>query len=303
MSCITPVIPRTGRLGFVGDYTGSVLTRVARVRNWTMDEVANPELRVYSGTRFGTDRIPGFVEDTGTFQGFGGFPPYFVGDEFVFLGYTAPITGIPCTDGCAFIVPAIVTSLNITWNFTQENRGVNWTIGFGSTGTLEEDPAFPDDCDDSVYCDPNPCDLEFEMFDCDDDEIEWCNIESISLNFTANIIPYSNNTTNCQVRKLPGNLDWTMEVVDQNACYIPNTQEQYWFRIEADNDPSSVWELKYSLSTGFSNFRIDTEANTVIGKSNNFAMKAVNCCNPLQPVRGTITDPEGRIVWPYSASS
>lgn len=303
MSCLVPVTPRTGRLGFVGDYTGDILTRFNRVRNWSLDGVANPETRVYAGTRFGTDRIPGFIEYTGSFQGFGAAPPLFVGDEFTFLGYTAPTSGVSCTPGCAFEVPAIVTTLNITWNWTQENSGVNWTIGFGSIGSLEEDAAFPDDCDDDVFCDDNPCSLQFRMFDCDNNEVDWCNIVSASINFTAGVGAYSNNSTNCQVLKQVGNLDWTMEVVDQNACKIPVINDLYHFEIDATSNPVTSWIIQWALGLGFNNFRVDTESNEVIGKSNNFGMKAVNCCIPSQPIRGMIVAPDTTIVWPYSTAS
>lgn len=296
-------IPRTGRLGFVGDYTDSALTRFNRVRNWNLDEVASPEVRTYAGTRFGTDRVPGFIERNGGFQGFGGIPPLFVGDEFVFLGYTAPTTGVACTPGCAFSVPAIVTSLSIIWNWTQENRGVNWTIGFGSTGDLVEDAVFPDNCDDDVFCDENTCELLFKMFDCDNVQIEWCNITNVTLNFISNTVSYSNSSTNCQVLKQTGNLDWTMDVVDQNTCRVPMTNDLYWFTIEATHTPVTIWILKWALSLGFSSFRIDSEANEVIGKSNNFGMKAVNCCVPAQPIRGSIVEPGGVIVWPYATTS
>lgn len=296
-------IPRTGRLGFVGDNTDDVLTRFDRVRNWNLDEVATPEVRNYAGLRFGTDRVPGFVEYTGGFQGFGGIPPLFVGDEFTFLGYTAPTTGVACTPGCAFMVPAIVTSLSITWNWTQENRGVNWTIGFGSIGSLIEDTAFPDNCDDDVFCDDNACELLFKMYDCANALVEWCNITSATLNFTANTSSFSNNSTNCQVLKSVGNLDWTMEVVDQNACKIPVANTTYWFTIEATHTPVTIWTLKWALGLGFTNFRVDTESTEVIGKSNNFGMKAVNCCIPATPVRGSIIDPTGTIVWPYATAS
>lgn len=300
MVCTVAPTPRTGRLGFVGNLDGG-FARYSRVRNWTLDSVANPELRVYSGTRFGTDRIPGFVESTGNFQGFGGVPPLFVGDEFEFIGYTAPTSGIPCTDGCAFSLPAIVTSLNITWNWTAENRGVNWTIGFGSIGPVSEDAAFDDNCDDEVFCDDNPCDLELRMFDCDNVEIEWCNFASASLNFVSNVASYSNSSTNCQILKAIGNLDWTMEIVDQNTCVIPITQDTYWFEIDAST--TAMWILKWAMSLGWNNLRVDTESNEVISKSNNFGMKAVNCCIAGNPLRGSIIDPLGTTVWPYATAS
>lgn len=301
MGCETPAVPRTGRLGFVGDYTGDVLTRFARVRNWTLEEVVTPEVRNYAGLRFGTDRIPGFIEHTGTFQGFGAVPPLFVGDEFDFIGYTAPTSGIPGSVGYAYVIPAIVNTLNVTWNWVAGNARADWTITFGSTGSIEELSTFDDDLDDDVFCDDNACELELRMFDCEDAEVDLCNLTSASLTFNGNVGSYSNSSTECQIRKIAGNLDWTMEIVDQNPFIVPIRQNTYWFEIDATLDPATFWILKFAMSMGATNFRVDTETNEPIGKTNNFAMKAVNCCNT--PTRGEIVMPDGTTVWPMAVAS
>jgi len=296
-------IPRSGKLGFVGDYTGAVLTRFTRVRNWVYNITANPELRVYSGTRFGTQRISGFVDSTGTFSGFGANPPLFAGDSFTFIGYTAPTSGVPCSPGCAFSVPAFVDSLNINWNFTQENRGVNWTINFSSDGDETDLPTFDDPCDDAVYCDDNVCDLVIEMRDCNDALVEFCNIISISLTFNANTLVYSNNSTSCRNKRQPGVLDWTMEMVDNNPCIIPVVNDDYRFDLMATLSPVTEWILRWGKMVGVSNLNVNMETGEIITKSNNFAMQAVNCCVPATPVRGSIIAPSGATVWPYSTPS
>ena len=298
-------VPRSGKLGFVGDYTGAVLTRYRRVRSWTFDAVSNPELRTYSGTRFGTQRISGFAEYTGSFRGFGAIPPLFVGDTFTFLGYTAPTSGVPCSPGCAFTVESLVESVNITWNWTRENRGVNWTINFTSNEAATVIDDFDDPCDDEVYCDDNPCDLTFIMYDpcAADAVVEFCNIVSASLTFTSRNIAYSNNSTSCVVKREVGNLDWTLEVVDQNPCIIPVLNADYWFDILATVSPASKWRLKWGNNTGVTNLNVDTESGEIISKTNTFGMQAVNCCVPGTPVRGSIIDPNGVTVWPYSTPS
>ncbi len=302
MGCTSPPIPRSGRLGFVGDYTDEALTRYSRVRNWRYDGLATPEERVYSGTRYGTQRLNGFTEDTGSFQGWGAVPPLFVGDEFTFLGYTTPTDGVPCGPGCALIIPAIVTQLSIVWNWTAENKTVNWTVTFGQTGDLDVDPSFDDPCDDEVFCDDNICDLELDIFGaCDDAELNFCNYTNLNLTFTMQEVRYSNNTTNCQIRKQVGTLDWRMEITEQNPCIIPVRQNDYWFRIDAST--STEWILKWGKFLGVQNLVVDTESNTVIEKTNVFAMQAVNCCVPGTPVRGSIITPTGDTVWPYTTAS
>lgn len=297
-------VPRSGKLGFVGDYTGDVLTRYSRVKNWTFDALSDSEKRVYSGTRLGTQRIPGFIDYKGSFTGFGAKPPKFVGDIFTFIGYTAPTSGVPCTPGCAFTSLALIDSLSITWNWTRENRGVSWTIGFSSNEPSETITDFDDPCDDSVFCDPNPCDLTFVMKDaCTDAVVEFCNIVSITLNFTATNIEYSNNSTGCIVKREVGNLDWTMEIVDQNPCIIPIINHDYWFEILSTVTPLEKWILKWGQYLGPTNLSVNMETGEIISKTNNFGMQAVNCCVPGTPVRGSITAPGGTIVWPYSTPS
>lgn len=301
MVCPTP---RSGRYGFVGDYTGSVLTRYSRIRNWNLNPLANPEVRYYSGTRFGAQRIPGFLTYSGSFSGFGGVPPLFAGDTFTFIGYTAPTDGVACDPGCAYYLPAIVDSLAITWNWTAENKTVNWTINYSSIGAMTEDTTFDPPCDDEVFCDPNPCDLNFVMKDpCDSDNtVEWCNLVSATLTFTANNVSYSNNSTSCTLVKSIGNLDWTLEVVDQNPCIIPTLQADYWFTIDATTTPTT-WILKWGQFTSVSDFNINIETGEIISKTNTFSMQAVNCCTPASPERGSIIDPAGTTVWPYTTAS
>lgn len=298
-------IPRSGRNGFVGDYTGDILTRFRRVKNWTFDALSDSEKRVYSGTRFGTQRIPGFIEYKGSFSGFGAVPPLFAGDTFTFIGYTAPTTGVPCTPGCAFTTLSLVDSLNITWNWTKENRGVNWSINFSSNEPAETITAFDDPCDDEVFCDDNPCDLTFIMKNpcAADAVVEFCNLVSVSLTFVATNLPYSNNSTGCVVKRDIGNLDWTMEVIDQNPCIIPVINVDYWFEIMATVNPLTRWILKYGQYLGPTAINVNMETGEIISKTNNFGMQAVNCCVPGAPVRGVITAPSGAIVWPYSTPS
>lgn len=301
MLCASPPTPRSGRNGLVGDYTGSVFTQFSRVRNWNLTSITNPETRYYSGTRFAPQRINGFTNHTGTFGGFGVTPPLFAGDLFTFIGYTAPTTGVPCTPGCAYHVDAIVDSLTLTWNWTAENRTANWSIAFSSLSDVTEIDNFDPPCDDDIYCDDNPCDLPLSIYDCEDTEVDWCNIVSAVLTFTASNVQYSNNTTNCQIVKDAGNLDFTLEIVDQNPCIILTLQDDYWFQLGATS--TTNWIIKYAKHTGLTDFNVNIETGEIISKSNNFMMQAVNCCVPETPVRGSIVTPGGLTVWPYSTPS
>lgn len=292
--------PRTGRLGFVGDYTGAVLSRFQRVRNWRLNALANPEQRVYSGTRYGTQRINAFVDYTGSFEGYGANPPLFVGDQFTFIGYTAPTTGVPCTPGCAYSMLSMVDTLTITWNWTQENMKIFWNIGFSAIGAPTTTAAFDDPCDDAVFCDANACDLVLVLKDpcAADAVVEFCNLTSATLSFTANSIVYSNSSTGCRPKREPGNLDWTLEVPDQNPCIIPTIQADYLIELPAS--ATTKWILKWGKYLGARDFIVDMEANTLVGKTNVFAMNAVGCCVPGTPVRGSIVDPDAATLWPYA---
>lgn len=296
-------IPRSGRLGYVAAETaGPVYTRFQRVRNWTLNADQNPQTRVYSGTRFGTQRIPGCVERSGSFTGFGAIPPLFAGDKFTFFGYTAPTTGVACTPGCAFSLPAIVDSSSITWDWTCDNRGVEWSVNFSSDGDLSVLPTYDDPCDDLMYCD-TVCDLTFVMKDpCNNDAlVEFCNITTATLTFTASTVEYSNNTTLCKRRREAGTLDWTLEVVDQNPCIIPTLGADYRFEIMAESLTNTKWILEWGQLTNIGNFNVDVEGGTVISKSHTFSMNAVKCCpGVMTPTRGRVLHPSGATLWPYA---
>jgi len=295
MACLTP---RTGRNGWVADYTGSVINRIARFQKWSMNTQGNPDVRVYSGTRLGEQRIAGPEQTTGTFQAFGASPPLFVGDTFTFLGYTAPTTGVACTPGCTYIVDAIVDTLTITWNWTAQNKSVFYEIGWSSVGALGAQ-AFDDPCDDEVYCD-TLCDLGLEIQDpCDGNSpVDFCNLTQAVLTFSGNNIEYSNSSTDCEIRKLPGHLSWTLELSNENPCLILELQKDY--RILIDATTTTQWILEWGFHDAVRNFNIDTQTDTIISKVESFAMQAVLCCPGDDPVRGRVVHPDGTVLWPYS---
>lgn len=301
MVCPTP---RSGRYGFIGDYTGSVFTRYSRFQNWTLDIAESPEVRYYSGTKFGPQRVAGNVEYTGSFQAYGASPPLFVGDSFTALMYAAPTNGVPCSPGCAVIVPAIVDTLTITWNWTPENRTVSYNIGFSLNGSPSEDTSFDDDCDDELFCD-NPCDLELVIKDpCDNNSVvEFCNLTQAVLTFTASNQTYGNSSTNCEQRKVPGNLDFTLAITEQNPCLVLEITKDY--RIEIDATPTTKWILEWARLLGLSNYSVNAQTAEIISKTDNFAMQGVLCCSDDDdtPTLGQIIHPDGTVLWPASSSS
>ena len=294
MVCPTP---RSGKWGFVGDYTDEILTRFARVRNWTFNEIENAEERRYAGTMLGMQRLPGVINSFGSFEGFGANPPLFAGDLFTFLGYTAPTSGIPCTTGCAASVLAYAASVSITWDWTAENKGVTWAVNFVSNGAVTNLPTFLDNCDFSTYCDPSPCNLQVLVnTGCNPAEVEWCNITTATLTYTAEMQEYSNSSTACNIKREPSGLDFTLEVVDQNPCKILSIGTDYRVRIQASSTPT-YWDLQFARMMEVNNWQINPQTGAIITKNNVLRMQAVLCCSP--PVRGSILKPGGTYAWPF----
>jgi len=298
--CLAPPPVRSGRHGFVMEYTAPVTNqRMSRIRNWTLDTVTNPLLRVYSGTRFGTQRERGIPEYQGSFAGWGSIPPLFAGDNFVFLGYTAPDSGQPCTTGCAYSVPAIVSELTINWSWTHEERRSDWVINFMSRGAATFIPDFDDPCDDALYCPDFQC-LCPLFWDCYEVEFDFCNIHAATLTFNPNLIEYSNCSTICQKQRIAGNLDWSLDIMDHNNCKIPIIGDEYHIVIPTDA-AGKTWDLKWGHHSGVTNYLVDIENGAVIGKTSRFDMQAINCC--VDPELGVILDPNLRQVWPYQIGS
>ena len=295
--------PRSGMYGVVGRLIGEDVTLYNRIRNWNLNINTNPHTLIYTGTRFGTQRAKGVLRTSGTFEGFGGEPPLFPGDSFTFFGFTAPDTGVACTEGCAEVVPAIVNTLTINWDWTVANRGITWNIGFASNGVPVQD-IFDHPCEDEVFCDPGCPPVPVFVDPCipptppaEETLVEWCNLVTAQLSFTANLIEFSNSTTNCAVRNVPGNLDWTLDILDQNPCIIPVLERDYLIRMFTT--PDRWWELRWGFMQDVNNFRVNIETAEIISKNNVLSMQAVLCCTDDTPVRGRIITPDGVIVWPY----
>jgi len=297
-------IPRSGHLGFVGDYTGAVLTRYSRVRNWTFDETSMPQERVYSGTRFGVQRIPCYKQSSGSFSGFGVSPPLFAGDVFTFFGYTAPTNGVACTPGCAYHVLSIVDSVTLNWNWTAEGCSLDWSIAFSGIAAPTVLAAFDDPCDDAPFCDMSPCTATLLLYNpcAAMAAVEFCNITTAALTFTAKNIAFSNSSSSCFVQKTVGNLDWTLAVVDQNPCIIPTLNLDYRIKLQATAAPA-YWILDYGIFTGVNNLNVNIETGEMVSKTNNWMMQGVLCCTVDTPVRGSIISPAGVTVWPFSTPS
>ena len=269
-----------------------------------MDITHTPITRYYNGTKFGPQLLNGVTEFAGSFQAYGAVPPLFVGDTFTALMYAAPTSGVACTAGCAQIVPAIVDSLTITWNWTAENRDVFYNIGFSLNGTPTEDTAYDPACDDDLFCD-TLCDLELIVKDpCDNNStVEFCNYTQAVLTFTASNQQYSNASTNCEIRKLPGNLNWTLAITEQNPCRILDLKKDY--RIEIDATTTTKWILEWGKHVGINNYVVNTQTAEIISKVLNFSMNGVLCCteDDSTPTLGQIVHPDGTVLWPYSALS
>jgi hypothetical protein len=276
--------------------TAPTPTRLQQIRNWNLSANVNPELRVYSGTKFGTQRISGIIEYTGSFQGWGATPPLFAGNLFTFLGYTAPTSGVPCSAGCAVNMQAVVSEVIINWTWTADERRAFWTINFFNVAAATQNATFPDPCDLTLFCDTNLCGLCPTFKDCFGAAFEFCNIHAAQLTFNANLIEYSNCTTNCIRVRTPGNLDWSLDIMDHNACTIPIINDDYEIILPAST--TTNWVLKWGKYTNISNWNVDIETGEIIGKTNRFDMQAVNCCVPATPVLGSILDPGAVQVWP-----
>lgn len=298
MACT--ILSASAKFGFAGDYTSDTLTKFPRFRSFSLSEDLNVRTRVYAGTRLGTQRTTCNKRITGTVSGFGGEPPYFIGDRFRFIGFSTPNNLQPCGDGRAAIGNAIVESLSVTWDWGTGNRGIEWSMNIGFQEDLTLDDDFEYDCEDEVYCDPCCPPPPVILDPCDSDEIiPWCNWQTATLNFTTQQLEFANSSTGCVIVRDVGSFDWTLDVLDEEPFLSPYIGRDFTYRLYTDEAVTRFWSLKYGLVQSQSNFNVDAETGAIITKTVQVGMQGVLCCLQ-EPTRGEIIMPGGRLVYPYA---
>lgn len=308
--------PRSGKHG-LGLYGAGTVYQA--LRNWVLNHTSTPEDYVHSGTAGGHDRVGGVFDANGTFDQFGGTPVQFPGDTFTFIGFEGPDTGVYGQSGNALTLPSIVDSLTINWDWAPGGR-LSMSTTFSANGCLDTETSSSYTNDDpSLYgCPTRMCDLSiWAQRVCDANGIgsqgsgsgetggaltRLDNLASATLTFTADNQTVVNSSTYCCTERRPGNVDWTLAIVDQENYVQFQESDIYLFKLYVN--ATLFWELAWGIFTGVDNVNVNRETGEIISKTNNFAMKGLLCCGAgdTAPDMGYIKSPGAVTRWPIAAT-
>ena len=295
-----PSGPRSGKHGYVYTQYGETY-----IRNWLLNWNQALAARIHSASAGGTERVYGVEDWNGTFEAFGGNPNIFPGDEFTIGLFSGPSDGVHGTTGQYWSGDAICDSLTINWNW-QPSQTINWSAAFSANGCLA-------DTDDEKYdagadCVASMCTLSITyQNECvagsggTGDEGSFttlANVESATLTITAANQAVVNSSTACCTKRVPGNIDWTLAIVDQEEYPILAYNTYYRFRLY--DTAATYWSLAFGLLQDISNIRVDRENGTLVTKTNTLAMNARACCGQNDAILGEIVDPDLVTRWPIA---
>ena len=273
-----------------------------QIRNWVLADSNTPQDRVSSATRGGHTRRLGVGDWTGSFVGFGGLPPLevFPGENVNLQLFAGPTSGVFGDTGLKYYGPSIIDSLSITWDFTP-GGDVQWTANFSANGCLATDT--DDIVETPEQCVSRMCPLHIDVNDyCADDAVwtEWPNVKSMTLTFTADNQSYSNSSTNCCTYREAGNLDWILEVIDEDAAEYLVKDTAYRFRIY--DTATTYWQVGFGLFHSMSDLNVDVFTGVIKSKTNTIAMNGQTCCLGSGSLEtGSIINPDGVTLWPVVA--
>lgn len=270
-----------------------------QIRNWTLGITNTPQDRVSSATRGGHTRRLGVEDWSGQFVGFGGLPPLevFPGEKVNLALFTGPTTGVFGAVGLSYIGPAIIDSLSISWDWTA-GGDIMWTAGFSANGCMTTQ-AGDDVVETPEQCVSRMCPLYIEYLDFCNDIVytTWPNVKQATLTFTSDNQAYSNSSTTCCTYREPGNLDWILEVVDEDAGEILVRDTPYDFKIYINT--TDYWQVSYGLFHSMEGLNVDVFTGAIKSKTNRIAMNGQTCCTGSGSLTiGSIVNPDGVTMWP-----
>jgi hypothetical protein len=276
---------------------------VPSVRNWTLNILNQVETRIHSASRGGPERHQGIEDWNAVIEGFGGNPGIFPGEDLTMSLFTGPSTGVFGATGLAYTGTAIVDSLTINWSW-QPNQSINWSANISANSCIGYTEA--DIVDSSTTCYARACGLNVYYYQdlcagTGTADVLWERVESATLTITADNQAYVNSSTTCCTYRVPGNIDWTLDIVDQEDYRVIDEYDDYAaFKLYVDG--TNYWDIAWGILQGINNVRVDIESGAVKTKTNSLAMTSRVCCDVVGSATdaeiGHIIDPGGTTKWP-----
>jgi hypothetical protein len=287
----------------IGGKNGHVVadaSPVGCIRTWGVSSSADIKSMVCSASGGGTIRVPGNVDWTGSYTGYGPIPAVLPGASFAFAG---AITGT----GAAAVGAsgnAIVESVTINWDM-ENAQTINHIVNFGGNGalTLGTVTVAADDTTPTPYPSKgmNVLLTPYVWGSAAGAESPIAKPRNVALTLTTANSTYADGGTSGLVQRVPGNLDATMTItchadsVDGWASF-PQVNECYRVRIQTDDTPK-YWDISWMIFNALTGMDVDVETATLVGCSMNAGWTAFWNVSGAS-TQGGITDPESSAVYP-----
>lgn len=240
--------------------------------NWNVNATADQKAFVASNTKGGTGRRGGNVDWSGTAKQYVGWPlgPEMMpaGDQWNFLGFLAPRTGVPGTAGpnIGGICLTESVTLSIDWAASSLVELMTNFVGNGALTYSGVETAFEDLTNPMAI--PSR-EVEFKLGLFSSGAPVWtptCVLKA-ALTFKANMYPFSSSCTSGIVKRVAGTKDWslviTLDEPDFKSLPIGLQQNQIVGAqfIYATGEEIT---LKWGIVKDITNINVDVETGAMI---------------------------------------
>lgn len=255
--------------------------------NWNLTETKPPESIINSATKAGTGRIPGIGSWSGSYTRAGGKPAVLPGATFNFKGYVGPTTGVYNTNGPSYAIPAIVSSVAITWDWTSRKL-LRHTVNFANTGVMTHVASDPAILDASTPVLDRIALLPTNDFIYGVVPTPITHKKTATLTLTSALQEIANSSSGPVKVSTAGNFDWNLSIDIDNAGIII-ASDTYLDTIKLFVNATEFWLLNYGLIGEATNLKVDMESGAVVSQTLNIYMSAFNAAGLI----GSATAPGG----------
>jgi len=278
-----------------------VVNGMSTVRTWSINDSMAPKPYVASNTLFGTGRRRGIETWNGSFGAYGHTPSVFPGEQFEFIGYTAPdndVTG----PGLRYKGQSLVENVQINWNWGGGDI-INSVVNFQGHIGLTIQPAGNELYDLSIPEVPEVVGTKIEYSTNGVDFVEWENLLSATLTISCALQEYVNSSSvdtddRVWTGRKSGPIDFTLAITEQDVDRS-KFEKGDSLVIRAYVNATEYYELKWTQVAEFTGITVDRETGAIIQQTVNLNMDGFDpAALTYNAATGHILLPSGEQWWP-----
>lgn len=288
----------------MGVYSGKfgAVDGISTVRQWNINDSMQPQRYAASNTRWGKGSQPGVNEWSGGFSIFGHTSPVMPGDQFSFLGYTAPNDGISGA-GIRYSGEALVQQLQLSWNF-QGGEILNGQVSFNGhldlaiepTGAAIDDvlapPTVPPIVNTKIQLSSAAPWTTFE---------DWTNVAQAQLTISCELKSFTNSSTiidgELWTGQRAGNIDWSLSITEHDISRSKVIKGQrYAVRLYVND--TDFYEIRWVQVNEFTGLTVNRESGDIMQQSVNMTMDGFDTDAAPGDAVGALILPDESIWWP-----